>query len=170
MPKKFSIPALIRDRRGVLTVEFALSVVLFLAVFLMAFEACRVQVATMLLERCIVDIAHQSRLACGRNFDSIARRVLTRRNFSLFSTRDVKIGARYAEDFAKLTTGGGRSGAGRGGDAVRVTLQADLTVFKDIIDNPWTVQREIVFYYRNEEDDEDIEDEEEATAEDSDEK
>jgi hypothetical protein len=163
-PLRRTLREMIRDRRGVMTIEFALSLVLFLAVFLMAFEVCRVQVATVILERCVADIAYQSRLACGRNFSSIARSVLNRRNFMLFSISDVKIAARYAEDFADLIGGGGRSGSGRGGDAVRMTLKADLTILKEIIDNPWTVEREIVYYYRNEEDDEDIEDEEEADA------
>lgn len=51
-----------RDKRGVIAVEFALCVAVFIAVFLMSVEVFRVQMASMLLERCVSDIAYQSRV------------------------------------------------------------------------------------------------------------
>ncbi len=139
-----------KNRRGALTVEFALNVALFVAVFVMSFEVCRVQVVGMLLERCVSDIAYQSRVVAGENFGGIARRVLNRRSNSLFSADDVRVRARHASDFALLRNSGGIAGAGGSGDAVHITLEAEIGIFTNLVPSPWKMTRTIEYYYLNE--------------------
>ena len=43
----------LKDQKGVVSVEFALCAIVFFSVFVMSFEVCRIQVASMLLERCV---------------------------------------------------------------------------------------------------------------------
>ena len=139
-----------RDKRGVIAVEFALCVAVFIAVFLMSVEVFRVQMASMLLERCVSDIAYQSRLQYGQGFQSIVRSVLKDRNYMFFDPDDVKVTARIAEDFALLARGGGTTGAVGASRVVRLKLEANLSIFKDFLPDPWQITRTIYYYYQNE--------------------
>ncbi len=141
---------LFRDDRGVITVEFALCLAVFVAVFLMSVEVFRVQMASMLLERCVSDIADQSRLNYGQGFQSTVNSVLKSRNYMFFDPDNVKVTAKHSNDFRVLEKGGGSSGAVGAAQVVRLKLEANLTIFKDFLPEPWQIQRTINYYYQNE--------------------
>jgi hypothetical protein len=142
---------------GLITVEFAL--LSALGVFLLAtyLEVSRIQVVNLLLERSVYDIAYQSKVARGVNFDGIVAEVLEQRNNGLFKPAEVKVTSTYSPNFEGMAIGG-LEGSGFGGDIVHLKMETDLGVFANLVPNPLKINRTIDYYYINEPDMEDITD------------
>ncbi len=140
---------LLRDRSGGVTVEFALVVPVFILVFCMSLEVFRIQIASLLLERAVSDIAYQARVARGEGFSRIARRVLQERSYKIFSPSAVKVKARYSDDLSAVVTGG-LSGGGKDGSFVHLELEANLSLMSGVLPETWEVKRVIHYYYKNE--------------------
>lgn len=144
----------IRERRGGISVEFALVAPLFLLILALSLEGARVQIAAMLLERSAYDIAHQAKVARGENFEMIVQRVLEERNHHLFQPQDVQVTAQWAQDLVVLSEGNGTAGAGGQGDFVMLRLEAKLGLFSFLVgeDKATSLERVITICYVNEPD------------------
>ncbi|WP_034301112.1 TadE/TadG family type IV pilus assembly protein [Herbaspirillum sp. RV1423] len=117
-----------RRHAGSIAVEFAVVIPIILLVLVLIVESMRIQVASILLERALYDISYQTRIARGRDFPAIARRVLAAGNFHVFNPADVTVQATSASSVGLLPAQGAK-GAGRPGDVVKLTLHAKLGLF-----------------------------------------
>jgi hypothetical protein len=138
-----------RATRGALTVEFALISFLFVAALGMALEVARVQIASMLLERSVYDMAHQIRVNRGADYVDIVDSVIAARSNGLFRAQEVTVeltSGYRAED----AVSGANSGSGGPGDVVRLRLTAALNIFGGLVPSPLVAERTITYYFRNE--------------------
>jgi hypothetical protein len=139
----------LRCEKGALTVEFALTACLFILILAMCLEVSRVQIASMLLERSVYDIAHQVRAARGQNFEAIAQTVVQARSQGMFRAEEVHVRAASGPDMESVAAGG-TPGAGSPGDIVHLTLTASLGIFSAFVPSPLRATRVIDYYFQNE--------------------
>ncbi|MDR1046035.1 MAG: pilus assembly protein [Candidatus Adiutrix sp.] len=141
--------------RGSVSVEFALTATAFVVILAMSLEVARVQVASMLLERSVYDIAYQIKVARGQDSDVIVESVLAARNNGLFSVDEVTVALSSAPTMEGALAGGA-AGAGGGSDIVRLDLSANLNLLGRLVPEPLRINRTIVYYFQNEPDLEDV--------------
>ena len=141
---------LLRATQGSLSVEFALVSFLFVTILAMCLEVSRVQIATMLLERSVYDIAHQTRVARGENFSTIAQSVIEARGNGLFKAEEVRVEAFSGPRLEDVLNGAGTAGAGYPNDVVRLVLTAKLGIFSSFVPQPLQITRTIEYFFRNE--------------------
>jgi hypothetical protein len=135
--------------KGAITVEFAVLAPILLFVFAASLETSRVQLASMLLDRSVYDMAYQSKVAQEKNFPEIAAAVLEARHNRMFDPQAVAISVVSSSSLANAV-GGESGGAGGPSDIVHLKLQAELGIFKNLVPDPFKVKRTIDYYYINE--------------------
>jgi hypothetical protein len=130
-------------------VEFALTACAFILVLAVCLEVSRVQIASMLLERSLYDIAHQIKVNRGKGASEIVDAVIAARNNGLFGSEDILVSIASGQTVEDAMAGG-TAGSGAPSDVVRIRLDADLSLFKALVPAPLQVTRSITYYFRNE--------------------
>jgi hypothetical protein len=140
----------LKDTSAAVAVEFAMTAPLAIFLLAAALETCRIQIASMLLERSLYDIAYQSKVAKGSGFNEIVMSVLETRNNGIFSPAEVQITATSSKYPDEVLAGGGFPGPGGPGDIVRINLKAELGIFNNLVPEPIKIVRNVDYYYINE--------------------
>ncbi|MDR2366726.1 MAG: pilus assembly protein [Deltaproteobacteria bacterium] len=140
-----------RNKSAIATVEFALVAPIALLILCLTLESARLQVAALLIQRSIYDLAYRAKTDQDReaNFEALAAEVLERRNSGFFRVEEITIKVKSDPDMRYIRDGG-TTGSGKGKDIVRLTFEAELGLFPNLVPKPLKVKKTFDYYYINE--------------------
>jgi hypothetical protein len=140
-----------RQNSAITTVEFALVAPIALIILCVALESARLQVASLLLQRSIYDLAYRAKTDQDRNqnFPMLAQEVLERRSNGMFGVEEITVQAR-AHDRVDSVRAAGYEGCGSPQEIVRLTFTAELSLFPSLVPEPLKIKRTFDYYYINE--------------------
>ena len=140
-----------KENRAVVLVESALIMPIFIVVFALVLESCRVSLSYALIESGLNNGIKAAKLARGVNAASLIKNNIDDMSFNLFDSDDLEIKLQNADNLVNLLYGGERGG-GKGGRYVHVTVTAHIGILNGIISNSLFADSQINAYYINEPD------------------
>jgi hypothetical protein len=140
----------IQDSESSVLVEFALVAPLFIILLCITLESARVQVARLLLQRAIYDLAYRLKVDNNRgsDFEGLAKKVIELRRNNFFLVEEVKVEAFSSKTLNEILAP--VDGVGGPSDIVLLRFTANFGLFNNLVDNPKKIKEVFEYYYINE--------------------
>ncbi|MDR2442892.1 MAG: pilus assembly protein [Deltaproteobacteria bacterium] len=143
---------LLRSNSAIATIEFALVAPIVLMVLCLALESARLQMASLLIQRSMYDLAYRAKTDQNRGatFQDTAKKALEKRSGSIFFVDEITVKVNSDRDMRNIRPDGGEPTPGYGQDIVRLTYEAELGLFPNLMPDKLKVKRTFYYYYINE--------------------
>jgi hypothetical protein len=143
----------LRSNSAIAAIEFALIAPVALMILCLALESARFQIASLLIQRSMYDLAYKAKVDPdrGANFEAMAQQVLTTQSHIFFRVEEVKVKVASDPDMRYIRAGGVEGSSGGGQDLVRLTYETELGgLFPYFMPESLKVKKTFHYYYINE--------------------